>query len=105
MRLTTLKPRLATLDTRRVAVQQGTERLRGTTWRNIRDRIMRRDAGLCQVCKEAGRLSVAAQVDHKVPLFMGGSNDDSNLQAICDPCHTAKSAQEATNRAIGAIPA
>ena len=30
------------------------------------------------------------EVDHAVPLFMGGRNDVSNLQALCVQCHAEK---------------
>lgn len=41
------------------------------------------------------------QIDHKVALEQGGSNEDSNLQPLCKPCHDAKTAAEATGRAKG----
>lgn len=104
MKLQCLKPRLGTVPGRlQLAAAQQTKRLRGTTWMNIRDRILRRDCGMCQPCKERGEITAASQVDHKVPLFKGGSNDDDNLQSICEPCHTAKTAREATERSTSAI--
>jgi len=39
------------------------------------------------------------QIDHKVPLEQGGSNDDDNLQPLCNDCHQAKTAAEARARA------
>lgn len=44
------------------------------------------------------------EVDHRVPLEQGGTNDDDNLQTLCggpDGCHTRKSKEEAKNRAGG----
>lgn len=41
------------------------------------------------------------QMDHKVPLEQGGSNDDDNLQPLCNDCHQAKTAAEARARAGG----
>ncbi len=39
----------------------------------------------------AGRGVVAAEcIDHIVPLRRGGSNDESNLQALCTSCHARK---------------
>ncbi|WP_232624351.1 HNH endonuclease [Paraburkholderia ginsengisoli] len=35
-------------------------------------------------------------VDHVKPLEQGGSNDDTNLQYLCNPCHVDK-----TNRDRG----
>lgn len=42
-----------------------------------------------------GKLRPAKQVDHKLPKFEGGTDDDENLQAICVTCHQAKTAAEA----------
>lgn len=96
----TLKPRVRTLDTRRVraATTKETSRLSGGAWETIRVRILRRDMGLCQLCKATGRVRAARVVDHISPLWEGGSHDDSNLQSLCVPCHDAKSAEEAKRR-------
>lgn len=67
----------------------------GAAWEALRKRILSRDKGLCQVCQASGRISIAREVDHKVPKAQGGTDDDSNLQAICTPCHKAKTAREA----------
>lgn len=67
----------------------------GAEWEQTRKRILSRDKGLCQVCMADGKLRPAKQVDHKVPKFEGGSEDDDNLQAICVDCHKAKTAVEA----------
>jgi 5-methylcytosine-specific restriction protein A len=56
--------------------------------------IMTRDAGLCQPCQAAGRVTIAAQVDHIVPKARGGTDDPGNLQAICRQCHQAKTDRE-----------
>ena len=42
------------------------------------------------------------QIDHIKPLGMGGSNDPSNLQALCACCHAAKTGWEV---AFGPVPA
>lgn len=69
-------------------------RIRGSVWQTIRARILRRDCGLCLTCKAAGRLTIATEVDHKLPLEDGGSNGDHNLASICHDCHAAKTAAE-----------
>jgi 5-methylcytosine-specific restriction protein A len=56
---------------------------------------MKRDGFLCQPCKRHGRTTKAEQVDHKTPRSAGGSDKDSNLEAICIPCHKYKTQQEA----------
>ena len=60
-------------------------------WERIRRRILRRDAYICGPCGRPG----ATEVDHIIPASQGGGDDDGNLQAICEPCHLAKTAREA----------
>ncbi|WP_412526103.1 HNH endonuclease [Burkholderia lata] len=66
----------------------------GSAWGKIRTCILRRDAGLCQPCLRAGRVTTADAVDHIVPKARGGTDRDENLQAICRDCHAAKTARE-----------
>ncbi|MGV6491373.1 HNH endonuclease [Stenotrophomonas rhizophila] len=56
---------------------------------------MRRDAYLCQPCKGQGRVTEATEVDHIRNVAEGGTDDESNLQAICACCHGAKTQAEA----------
>jgi 5-methylcytosine-specific restriction protein A len=44
---------------------------------------------------QQGRISPAAQVDHITPVAEGGTDADSNLQAICKACHDLKTQAEA----------
>lgn len=82
------------------------ERGYGSKWDKIRERILRRDNGLCQECLRNGRLTVvghkpfSAYCDHIVPKAEGGTDDDSNLQTLCRACHQAKTDAE-KNRARG----
>lgn len=47
------------------------------------------------VCKVCGRRPASA-VDHVKPKSQGGEEyDEANLQGICKPCHTRKTAREA----------
>lgn len=71
------------------------ERGYGAEWERTRKRILRRDKGLCQPCLKQGRPRPAKQVDHILPKFEGGTDDDGNLQAICVGCHQDKTAGEA----------
>lgn len=70
------------------------ERGYGYAWEKLREIVMRRDAGLCQVCKAAGRLTTGTVVDHIKPKAEGGTDELDNLQVICKPCHTMKTAGE-----------
>lgn len=56
---------------------------------------MQRDQYLCQPCKHQGRITEATEVDHIVNVAEGGSDDDTNLQAICTECHGLKTQAEA----------
>ncbi|CAH0650399.1 MULTISPECIES: HNH endonuclease [Pseudomonas] len=64
----------------------------GRPWRRIRDRILLRDNYTCQAC---GLVTKDLEVDHIINVAEGGSDDDSNLQALCVPCHQEKTAAEA----------
>lgn len=70
------------------------ERGYGAWWTQLRDRILKRDGGLCQPCLKQRRIAVAVAVDHVVAKADGGTDAESNLQAICEPCHKAKTARE-----------
>ena len=75
--------------------QTTTERGYGASWRDLRERILLRDHGLCQVCKRAGRLTQATEVDHITPKAQQGTDDEENLQSICSPCHADKTQADA----------
>ena len=77
-----------------------TSRGYGWAWQKARERVLLRDCGLCVPCREQGRTTPAQAVDHIVPKFEGGGDDDLNLQAICDACHVVKTADE-SKRARG----
>jgi 5-methylcytosine-specific restriction protein A len=104
-RLTCLKPRVGAAPVTRVTTPAGPQRENtGSAWRRIRRRILARDCGMCQACLAAGRFTVACDVDHRVPVWEGGTDADANLQSLCDVCHKAKTAAEATRRAAGGGP-
>ena len=101
MKLTTLNPRLKTIGVSRVQALQLVrpgivERKRGSAGVKDRESIKRRDCGVCRSC---GRLGIV--VDHIVPLWAGGSDDESNKQLLCDACHNSKTKREAAERAGG----
>jgi 5-methylcytosine-specific restriction protein A len=72
------------------------ERGYGAEWDVTRAAIMKRDAGLCQPCLQATpeRVTRAYAVDHIVNKAEGGTDDESNLRAICRACHKAKTQEE-----------
>ena len=75
------------------------EHYRTADWRSRRLRILVRDAYRCQACGRVvyGR---AAHVDHIKPLEDGGTDDDANLQVLCESCHGAKTRDEQRRRGI-----
>lgn len=69
----------------------------GYQWRIIRKLALKRDNYLCQVCLAKGILTPATAVDHIINKANNGTDDLSNLQSICDPCHEIKTASESIN--------
>ena len=47
----------------------------------------------CNVCKKQFSDDLW-DIDHIIPIFLGGSNSDNNLQALCKKCHQSKSVME-----------
>jgi 5-methylcytosine-specific restriction protein A len=96
-----LKPRVAMLKSGPSTLTTRTTRITGNTRQAINRRIMMRDNGLCQCaeCKATGRLRIADEVDHVVPLWEGGAESDANRAAINAECHDVKTAAENKRRA------
>lgn len=46
--------------------------------------------GRCQSCGWPLRPGVAWEVDHVIPLALGGRDEMANLQVLCVPCHSGK---------------
>jgi 5-methylcytosine-specific restriction protein A len=67
-----------------------------TTRRNVSERLKKCVASdqrwKCKMCQEM--LTETYEIDHKIPLFKGGNNMKSNLQALCPNCHAKKSREE-----------
>ena len=78
-----------------------TERGYGSEWRKIRRFVIQRDKGLCQPCLTQGRYTEFQDVDHIKPKTQGGTDDLSNLQCICKPCHQSKTGTETTTGRAG----
>lgn len=96
-----LGSRIGTLrNDRTPASVQATERVGGYALQKIRQRIMRRDCGICRcdACTRTGALKIAHEVEHYLPLWAGGLEADENRYAINAGCHEAKTACEAAMR-------
>jgi len=58
----------------------------------LRHKILKRDRFTCQACG-ARSPDVELEVDHKVPVFRGGTDDESNLTTLCKECNRGKGKQ------------
>ena len=88
-----LRPKLAMLGARLTA-ELAAPRLRG---RQAVERN-RRFLAAHPYCAGINCRAAASEVDHVVPLHLGGADDVSNLQALCRACHAKKTAAEAAQR-------
>lgn len=64
------------------------------SWAVLRMTVLERDQWFCQECLRYGIYTSATDVDHIIPRSQGGSDDLSNLQALCHECHKKKTATE-----------
>ena len=53
-------------------------------------RILTRDGFRCCVCGRTPNDGITLHVDHVVPVSKGGSNQDDNLQTLCQDCNLGK---------------
>lgn len=90
-RVKTLSPKLTPIGVQAPTYGRGRG---GRPWRRKREAVLKRDGNLCQPCNRSGKLQIAHEVDHIVPMSEGGSDDEANLEAICTGCHKVKTAAE-----------
>ena len=64
-----------------------TQKRYGRAWRRIRLQYIQAHP-LCEQCELEGRLTLAEEVHHILPLANGGTNDEDNLVALCKSCHS-----------------
>lgn len=74
---------------RGTAAQQGY----GYAWQQLRLRVLH-DEPYCRHCLADGRAVPATDVDHITPREQGGTDDRSNLQPLCHPHHSRKTARD-----------
>jgi 5-methylcytosine-specific restriction protein A len=65
----------------------------GTMWQKLRLIILARDP-TCQLSIICDGTAKSTQVDHKVPVSLGGSYDPENLHGVCRKCHAIKTTME-----------
>jgi len=54
----------------------------------VKELVWKRDEGRCCYCASNDEL----QLDHIIPVALGGSNDEANIQVLCGPCNRQKGA-------------
>lgn len=64
-----------------------------------KDRILRKQGDKCALTGHAFRPGDKIEFDHITPLWLGGHNRESNLQAVLGTAHRQKTNAEATVRA------
>lgn len=69
------------------------KRLTGRALQDARRRLFARKP-LCEACERQGRVTLATERDHRIPLARGGTDDPENEAALCSACHAVKSALE-----------
>jgi len=52
----------------------------------VRARIFQRDGYRCRQCGSSDNLTL----DHIIPVYRGGTDEDSNLQTLCLSCNSGK---------------
>lgn len=108
-RLTSLPPRLALAEIRRLVPmtvddQRGSGAARGydAAWRRLRLRILAEEP-LCRFCSLAGRTVAAVEVDHVEPIAEAPHLrlEPTNLRPLCTPCHSARTQRHRAARRRG----
>lgn len=87
-------------DYRRQDERRGNSAARGydARWRKRRACGLAQEP-LCRECRKRGLVVEATERDHIIAKSDGGSDGDENIQSLCKPCHSAKTAREKLGRA------
>lgn len=59
--------------------------------RELKEQVLARDNYTCLCCSKTMRKGVSLEVDHIIPVAMGGRSAVSNLQTLCKQCNALKS--------------
>ncbi|MCW7542003.1 HNH endonuclease [Aquabacterium sp. A7-Y] len=79
------------------------KRVTGRRLQEMRHQLFTRNP-LCAECERQGRVTLATQRDHIVPLCEGGSDEPENIQGLCAPCHGEKTLAEALRARTRPVP-
>ncbi|MFC6603896.1 HNH endonuclease [Ectobacillus funiculus] len=66
----------------------------------VRQQVYKRDNYQCLCCGKERRRGVSLEIDHILPIAMGGKNAPSNLQTLCKQCNGLKGVNEIDYRSI-----
>lgn len=99
-KLSSLKPKVPTLDMRTCSTPIATKRITGEELQKIREEIALDAEYICQACGRVTDLR-HGEVDHKIPLHLGGAESQQNRQWLCKDCHRKKTEQEEKERGGG----
>lgn len=59
--------------------------------RDLRHKIYEQHNGVCQVCNKRLELnSQTTQIDHIIPVLLGGNNEEHNLRLVCNVCNVRR---------------
>jgi predicted nucleic acid-binding Zn ribbon protein len=65
------------------------------TWAEARQKAIERDNNTCRKCGKSNLQYNDQEVDHIIPVSMGGDNFDlKNLQTLCHECHVYKTTED-----------
>ena len=95
-----LRVRLAELEAENARLRHEcsviSEYLRNPDRRRVTNRMKKEVAArarwTCEMC--ATIVNANYEIDHKTPLYRGGSNTLPNLQCLCPDCHRTKTARD-----------
>ena len=59
----------------------------GRSWKRVRNSYIK-EHPFCEECFKDGKMVLAEEVHHILPVSRGGTNEVSNLMALCQSCHT-----------------
>jgi 5-methylcytosine-specific restriction protein A len=63
-------------------------------WKKVRLQVLERDGNRCQI-RGQGCTDTATEVDHILPVSMGGAwYDEDNLRASCSRCNNARNVKK-----------
>ena len=70
--------------------------------KRTRFEVLRRDGNACRYCG-AMAPDVKIQVDHVIPVALGGTDEASNLVAACRDCNTGKASTAASEELVAEV--